>query len=84
MWPARVITVKFITVDGTAKANVDYKAVSTTVTFTPGQVTQSIAIPIIGIKTSVPTRTFKVEIEQPVTGNGFITTSSATMTITGH
>jgi len=81
---AEVITVKFITVDGTAKANVDYKAVSTTVTFTPGQVTQSIAIPIIGIKTTVPTRTFKVEIEQPVTGNGFITTSSATMTITGH
>jgi hypothetical protein len=79
----KTITVKLNTADGTAKANVDYKTVSTTVTFSPGQTTHTVAIPLIGISATIPDRVFTVNLSS-ATGNGFIEDATATMTITGH
>jgi hypothetical protein len=41
------VTVDFTTSDGTATAGADYTAVSTTLTFVPGQVIQTVTVPIL-------------------------------------
>lgn len=44
---ANTVTVRYSTADNTAVANVDYTPVSGQVTFTPGQTTRTISVPII-------------------------------------
>ena len=44
----QTITVNYTTVDGTAKAGVDYVAKSSSVTFSPGQTTKTITVQITG------------------------------------
>jgi hypothetical protein len=46
--PASTVTVEFTTVDGTAVAGSDYEATSGTLTFTPGQTSQTIPVTIYG------------------------------------
>jgi Calx-beta domain-containing protein len=42
------VSVNFSTADGTAVAGVDYAATSQTVTFAPGQVAQTVSVPLFG------------------------------------
>ncbi len=81
---AKTISCSLVTIDGTARGKVDYTPVSSVVTFSPGQITKSIAIPIIGIKTAVPTRIFTAKLMTPVAGNGWIEVGSGAVTIVGH
>jgi hypothetical protein len=65
----QTITVHFATQDGTASSakgkNNDYTATSGTLTFNPGQVTQTITVQVKGDKTPEPTETFYVNLSNP-------------------
>jgi hypothetical protein len=56
------VTVDFATADGTATAGSDYQATSGTLTFTPGQTTQTINVAVIGDTTDEPNETFFVNL----------------------
>ncbi|MBK8987123.1 MAG: hypothetical protein IPM39_13770 [Chloroflexi bacterium] len=45
---ASTVTVDYATADGTAQAGSDYTAVSGTLTFTPGQTSKTVQVPILG------------------------------------
>jgi hypothetical protein len=47
--PTESVTVTYATADGTAVANTDYTATSGTLTFAPGQTTQTIDVPILPV-----------------------------------
>ncbi len=74
------ITVNYATADGTAKAGSDYSAVSGTLTFTPGQTSRTIPIPISNDTTVEPNRTFTLNLSAP-TGGATLGRASATITI---
>jgi hypothetical protein len=65
----QTITVQYATQDGTATSgkgkNADYAAKSGTVTFNPGQVTQTITIQVKGDRTPEPNETFFVNLSNP-------------------
>ena len=56
------VTVNFATANGTAVAPGDYSTVSGTLTFAPGQTSQTIAVPVIGDQVPEPTETFIVNL----------------------
>jgi subtilisin family serine protease len=58
----QTVTVNFATADGTASSSSDYGAVSGTVTFTPGQTTQTITVAVNGDTSSEATETFFVNL----------------------
>ncbi len=60
------ITVIAATADGTALASSDYQAVSTTLTFMPGETEHTVAIPLIQDSLSEGTERFTVILSQPV------------------
>jgi hypothetical protein len=66
---SQTVTVHFATQDGTATSkkgkNNDYTAKSGTVTFKPGQITQTITIQVSGDKTPEPNETFFVNLSNP-------------------
>ncbi len=74
------VTVKYATADGTAKAGSDYSAVSGTLTFTPGQTSRTVPIPISKDTTVEPNRTFTLNLSAP-TGGATLGRASATITI---
>ncbi len=74
------VTVKYATADGTAKAGSDYSAVSGTLTFTPGQTSRTVPIPISNDTTVEPNRTFTLNLSAP-TGGATLGRASATITI---
>ena len=59
------VTVNYSTVDGTATADSDYTAKSGTVTFTPGQTSQTINVSVIGDLNSEADETFSVNLTAP-------------------
>jgi VCBS repeat-containing protein len=61
---AQTITVNYSTANGTAVSGVgnDYTAVTNTLTFTPGQTTQTITVPINNDTTDEPNETFFVNL----------------------
>ena len=59
------VTVNYVTTDITAIAGTDYVTTMGTVTFAPGQVTQTVSIPIIGSTTPEGTRTFALNLDDP-------------------
>ncbi len=69
------ITVDFATADGTAITPTDYTSVSGTVTFSPGQTTRTIIVPIVGDLVTEPDETYYVNLSNPtnatITGTGF-------------
>jgi Ca2+-binding RTX toxin-like protein len=74
------ITVNYATIDGTAKVSAnDYQQVSGTLTFTPGQTTQTILVPIIGDQLTEPNETFKIGLSALT--NATFANDSATATI---
>jgi hypothetical protein len=62
---AEGVTVDFTTADGTATAGVDYVATTDTVVFGPGQMTQTITIPLLREVGAQPVKSFSVIISNP-------------------
>ena len=73
------ITVAFTTTDGTAVAGADYTTTSGTLTFTPGQTSQLVTVPLVkDTLFGLPTKTFTLNLANPtaavvVTGQGTAT-----------
>ena len=74
------VTVDYTTSDVTTTAGVDYATTSGTLTFPPGNVQQSIVVPVIGDTLNEANETFRVTLSNAT--NGTITTGQATGTIT--
>lgn len=74
------VTVNFTTANGTATAGSDYQALSGSVTFAPGQTTQTITVLVNGDTTYEPDETFFVNLTG-VAGGATLGRSSATGTI---
>lgn len=63
----RPVSVKYQTAPGTAASGVDYTARAlTTLTFSPGQTTKTITVPVRGDTTAEPNETFFVNLSAPV------------------
>jgi hypothetical protein len=60
------VTANYATADGTATAPSDYQSGSGAVTFTPGQVTQTVAVTINGDQSFEPNETLFVNLSNPV------------------
>ena len=56
------VSVAYATAEGTAKAGTDYKAVSGTLSFSPGTLSQTISVPINPDTTAKPNETFQVNL----------------------
>jgi len=56
------VTVDYATGDGTAVAGVDYTTTTGTLTFTPGQTSKTISVPVIGETMDEPDETFYVNL----------------------
>ena len=50
----QIVTVNYITANGTASASSDYRAASGTLSFAPGETSKTIDVPVIGDRTSEP------------------------------
>ncbi len=59
------VTVSYTTTDGTATAGTDYVAKSGTLTFNPGQTTQTITVNVNGDTAVEPTKMFFVDLSGP-------------------
>ena len=70
-------TVDFAIADGSAKAGEDYTATPGTLTFNPGDKTQTITVNVIGDTTAERDETFTVTLSN-ASGNTVITTATAT------
>jgi hypothetical protein len=60
------ITISYATADGSAVAGTDYQAATGTVTFSPGQTTRPLSVPLIGDTGIEPDETFFVNLTNPV------------------
>jgi len=76
------VTVDFTTADGTAVAGVDYTATTDTVTFGPGQMTQTITIPLLREVGAQPLKSFSVIISNPGGGGSLGPRTTAEVRIT--
>jgi chitinase len=59
------VTVNYVTSDGTASAGTDYTAASGTLTFTPGQTSQTITVAVNGNRLAGPDKSFFVNVSTP-------------------
>ncbi|MBA2732119.1 MAG: lamin tail domain-containing protein [Acidobacteria bacterium] len=75
----QTVTVDYATADNTATAGTDYQAASGTLTFIPGDTTETISVTINGDTTVEPDETFFVNLTNPV--NATLTTAQGTGTI---
>jgi hypothetical protein len=62
----QTVTVNYATADGTAKAGIDYTAVTGPLTFPPGTLTRQILVPILGDTLDEPNETFLVNLSGAV------------------
>lgn len=62
---AQTVTVNVSTADGTAKAPADYSATNLTLSFAPGETTQSFTVPVVGDTLDENAETFYVFLSQP-------------------
>ncbi len=62
------VTVDYATSNGTATAGADYTAVSGTLTFSPGETTKTITVPIFGDTDAEPDETFALTLSNPSSG----------------
>jgi subtilisin family serine protease len=74
------VTVNFATTDGTATDPTDYQTTSGTLTFAPGQTSQTFSVTILGDTVVEPNETFTVGLSAPT--NATIADASGTGTIT--
>ena len=77
---SQVVTVEYTTEDGTADAGDDYTTIAETLTFSPGQTTKIIRVPVLVDSTQESSEAFTVELSTPMgttladsTGLGTIT-----------
>ena len=75
------VTVNFTTANGTATAGSDYQPTSGTVTFAPGNTSQTIEVSVLGDTVLEPDETFTVNLSGASPGSVTILTPSATGTI---
>ncbi len=61
----QTVTVKFATASGTASLSTDYTAVTGTLSFSPGQTTKSVTVPVKGDTLFEPNETFFVNLTSP-------------------
>jgi hypothetical protein len=73
------VSVDYVTVDGTAKKDVDYYTVADTAWFAPGATTQTLAIPIVQDTVGEASESFYVDFTGVV--NGVLNQTRATITI---
>jgi len=62
---SQTVTVRYATAGGTATPGSDFTAVSGTLTFTPGQTVQTVAVPIVRDLVAEATETFTVGLTSP-------------------
>ena len=74
------VSVRFATADGTATASADYVSASGTITFSPGEKSNTIGVAVVSDPVAEPDETFSVTLSNPV--NATIGDGSATGTIT--
>ena len=74
-------SIKYATSDGTAQAGVDYSAVSGTLDFASGQLTQSFTVPISDDALVEGSETINLALSNPSDGSGRGTPSTAVLTI---
>ena len=75
------VTVNYATADGTAKAGIDYKAVSGTLLFAAGIATKTVSVPLINDKADHGNRTFTMALTAPTGGAALGTPSAIPVTI---
>jgi hypothetical protein len=75
-----VTKVKWVTVDGTAKAGTDYTAANGVVSIPAGATSATFTVAITGDTTTEPTETFLLKLSKPT--NASITDAQATATVT--
>jgi hypothetical protein len=75
----RTVTINFATADGTAVAGIDYTTTTGTVTFLPGQTTQTITVPVLGDTLDEANETFVVNLTNPT--NATVSGAQGTVTI---
>ncbi len=63
---AQTVTVRYATADGTATAGSDYTTTSGTLTFTAGQTTKTVNVPVKGDTTNEADETFSLTLNTPV------------------
>jgi hypothetical protein len=76
------VTVDYRTVDGTAKANIDYVPVARTLTFGAGITDLTISVTILGNTRDDGNRAFTIELSSPTGGLALGTPSTASVLIT--
>jgi hypothetical protein len=74
------VTVNYATSNGTATAGTNYSPASGSLTFAPGQVSQTVAVNVSGITVSQPNKTLQLNLSSP--SNATVARASATATIT--
>ena len=79
-----IVTVDYATADGTATDPDDYTATSGTLTFADGDISETIAIPIINDGDSEPDEDFAVMIQNATNGATLGTLTSSTVTIAAN
>lgn len=75
----QAVTVNYATANGTGTAGSDYTALTGTLTFNPGQTTQTIAVPVVGDTLTEANETFFVNLSNP--GNAILGDSQGLGTI---
>lgn len=75
-----IVTVDYVTSDGTALAGQDYLAKSGTLSFAPGESEKQITVPVIGDIEQEPAETFTVNLSN-ISGNASLVLATATGTI---
>ena len=60
------VTVGYSTANGTALAGTDYQSTSGTLTFAPGQTSETISVPVLGGVVGTSSKTFSVTLSNPV------------------
>jgi hypothetical protein len=77
------VTIDYQTSDGSAQADTDYNAVDGTLTFAPGETSQTIAVPIIEDGDVEQDESFNLIIDNVTGGANIIDPRTASITITG-
>ena len=75
----RTVTANYFTTDGTAISGKDYTISNGTITFAPGETSQTIIIPIIGDRIDEDDETFSIKLRDVTNATIVNTTASATI-----
>ncbi|MEY2475791.1 MAG: large repetitive protein [Actinomycetota bacterium] len=76
------VTVHYATADGTATAPADYASTAGDFTFTPGQTSKTVSVPVVGDSNDEPVETFTLELSNA--DNAGVLDGSGTGTITDN